>query len=48
MTRNSPTLRFSSTGKTLSSDGHKAATEMANLIVKQIQAARAPASHTKK
>jgi uncharacterized caspase-like protein len=36
-------------GKTLSWDGHKAATEMANEIVKQIQAARAPASsQTKK
>ena len=36
-------------GKTLSWDGHKAATEMATEIVKQIQAARAPAaSQTKK
>ncbi len=36
-------------GKVLSWDGHKAATEMANLIVKQIQVARAPAaSQTRK
>lgn len=36
-------------GKTLSWDGHKAATEMANEIVRQIQAARPPgASQTKK
>lgn len=36
-------------GKTLSWDGHKAATEMATEIVRQIQAARAPAaSQTKK
>jgi hypothetical protein len=31
-------------GKVLTWDGHKAATEMANEIVKQIQAARAPAA----
>jgi caspase domain-containing protein len=31
-------------GKVLAWDGHKAATEMANLIVKQIQAARTPAA----
>jgi hypothetical protein len=31
-------------GKVLAWDGHKAATEMANLILKQIQAARAPAA----
>jgi hypothetical protein len=35
-------------GKTLSWDGDKASTEMANEIVKQIQAARAPASQNKK
>jgi hypothetical protein len=36
-------------GKVLAWDGHKAATEMANLILKQIQAARSPAaSQTKK
>ena len=35
-------------GKVLSWDGHKAATEMANLIVKQIQAARAPAASESK
>jgi hypothetical protein len=36
-------------GKTLSWDGHKASTEMANEIVKQIQATRSPAaSKTKK
>jgi hypothetical protein len=34
-------------GKVLAWDGHRAATEMANIIVKQIQAARASAAQTK-